>query len=614
MARKFPPAKILVNRSVELEKLRHPQEAFAYKLNLAAAFLSLAGLIVLAAFYPRFFAIGGLAVALVIAIAWLAGRVAEARFTGEYPLVSEINFPEISYIQNIVTQILHGRNFRIYVRPNQIHAAKWQRFPGSRVLLLNARLVQVMIERQQIGQLLWLVGRMTALKHGREARWPAARWLLQLNRWNPLLLPLFNYYCRATQYTADRVGLALNLSLIDAVEALKKLAAGEQLHERLHIDQLDQQAQALHHHFFGAGVEMLLSAPPLMQRFEHLVQFCQYQFPDLYADFEQQRHYEPELLPSYQAIREFSEAKEEERKILRELGKVVFDLMSVRPPASEADAISKAYAQLARTRSAAAELEGRIARLNAGKEEWEKVESKIQLCQQKQKAATAALEQHFREMGRAAFQALLPEIPQQTSLQKIFEKALQYHVVITDRQNEIDRLEAQAGSVLDKSKRQVEIHSLRSQNANDEKRLQAAAEAVGEDFWKNFAHQFDHDDLEPLKLRIAGVTAELERRRLEMENLLAQKREIESKLEAEGVALTLHPNQQIPMFVQQLTTQARAANSLRPRLQEDLGKAYWHQQVSYAPETRGIVEQLNDLRKRIRAFEDDGAEDGGQRA
>jgi hypothetical protein len=106
-------------------------------------------------------------------------------------------------------------------------------------------------------------------------------------------------------------------------------------------------------------------------------------------------------------------------------------------------------------------------------------------------------------------------------------------------------------------------------------------------------------------LRIAGVTAELERRRVEMENLLAQKREVESKLESEGVALTLHPNQQIPLFVQQLNTQARAANSLRPRLQEDLGKAYWHHEVNHAPETRAIVEQLNDLRKRIRGFEEE---------
>ena len=44
MLHKIPPAKILVNRAVELEKLRHPREVFAYRLNVATAFLSLAGL------------------------------------------------------------------------------------------------------------------------------------------------------------------------------------------------------------------------------------------------------------------------------------------------------------------------------------------------------------------------------------------------------------------------------------------------------------------------------------------------------------------------------------------------------------------------------------------
>jgi hypothetical protein len=606
MLHKFPPAKILVNRGVEFEKMRHPREAFAYKLNLAAAFLSLAGLAALTALYPRVLAAGYLLVALAIGILWLVGRLAEARLAGKYPRAAEKNFPEIQYIQNIVAQHLpYRRPFRIYIASDRGDAAKWLRFPGCRVLALNGNLVQAMIERQQIGQMLWLVGRMIALLRTRESGWQVNRWLLQLNRWNPLLLPLFNYYCRLTHYSADRIGLALNLSLIDVAEAMKKLAVGNELHQRVNLDQFEQQAQELDQSLGDFCAEIMASSPPLMKRFAQLVRFCQDQFPDLYADFEQQRHYEQAFLPRYQEIQEFSEAKEEERKILRELGKVVFDLMSVRPPASEADSISKAYLQLARTRTTASDLESKIARLNTGKEEWEKVENKIQVCQQKQKTANAALEAHFKEIGRMAFQALLPEIPKHEALQKTFAKALQYYVVIADRQNEIARLEARAGNVLDKSKRQVEIISLRTQNAGDEKRLQAAAEAVGEDFWKTCVNQFEHDDLEPIKLRIAGVTAELERRRVEMENLLAQKREIESKLESEGVALTLHPNQQVPLFVQQLTTQARAANALRPRLQEDLGKAYWHHEVNHAPETRAIIEQLNDLRKRIRAFEEE---------
>jgi hypothetical protein len=604
MARKFPPAKILVNRGVEFEKLRHPRESMARKLNLVSAILTLAGLVVLTALYPRIFIIGYGAAILIIGISWLRGNIVEARLAGRHARASEKNFPEIEYMRHMAARILpYVKPARIYVAPNQHDAARWLRFPGGRVLILHEGFVQSTIERNQIGQLLWLVGRMMAWLRARESGGLVTRGLLQLTRWNPLLLPLFNYYCRLTHYSADRIGLALNLSLIDATEAMKKLLVGDRLDQRLNLDEVDLLAQQSRRSFFGFCAELPAGKPPLMKRFAHLVQFCQEQFPDLYADFEQQRHYEQALLPSYQEIQEFSEAKEEEKKILRELGKVVFDLMSVQPPLNEADAISKAYAQLARNRNAASELEGKIARLNACKEEWEKVEGRIKACEQKQQTAAATLEEHFKEIGRVAFQALLPEISRREAVQKIFAKALQYHVVISDRQNEIARLEAAEGGVLDKSKRQVEILSLRTQNANDNKRLQAAAEAAGEDFWKTCAHQFEHDDLEPIKLRIAGVTAELERRRVEMENLLEQKREIEGKIENEGVVLTLHPNQQIPLFVQQLTTQARAANSLWPRLQEDLGKAYWLHEAQHAAETRAIVTQLNDLKKRIRAFE-----------
>jgi hypothetical protein len=601
MTRRFPPAKILINRGVEIEKLFHPRQSLAQQLNLSAAALTLAGLIVLAWLYPRILVAGYCVLAATAILSWLGSRILEAHLAGNYTRASEKNFPEIEYIKNAVGHILPFlKPIRLYILPHEPHAARWLPLLDLNVLVLDAKIIRAMIDRGQIGQLLWLVGSMMAWQQIRKSNAP---WLLQINRWNPLAWPLYAYFCRLTYYSADRIGLALNLSLIDAVEAMKKLAVGDVLLQRLNLDQIEQQAQEGNPSFFAFCATALNSTPPLTKRFVQLVKFCEEHFPDLYADFEQHRHYEQAQLPSYHEIQEFSEAKEEEKKMLRELGKVVFDLMSARPPLNEADSISRAYAQLSRNRTAASELEGKIARLNACKDGWEKTENKIRTSQNKQDAATRKLEEHFKEIGRVAFQALLSEIPNHSSLQKIFAKALQYHVVIRDRQNEIARLEAAAGSVLDKSKRQVEMLSLRTQISNDNKRLQAAAEAAGEDYWKACADEFEHDELEPIKLRIAGVIAELERRRVEIETLLAQKREVESRLENEGLTVTLHPNQQVPRFVQQLTTQARAANAVRPRLQEELGKAYWHNEINYAPETRAIVEQLDNLKKRIHAFE-----------
>ena len=213
------------------------------------------------------------------------------------------------------------------------------------------------------------------------------------------------------------------------------------------------------------------------------------------------------------------------------------------------------------------------------------------------------MEAHYRELGRTAFACLGDAIAQSVQLKNIFEKALQYQVVIADREREIAKLESATGNVLDKSKHKVETLALRAQNNTDAKRLQVAAESVGEEFWKHSAGVYQHEDLESIKLRITGVIAELERRRVEWDNLVAQRRSIESKLEQEGLPAIAKPNVDVPNFIAQLKNRARAAHALRPRLLEILGKSYWQRETDYLPETRGLIEQLNELKRRIRAFE-----------
>jgi len=95
----------------------------------------------------------------------------------------------------------------------------------------------------------------------------------------------------------------------------------------------------------------------------------------------------------------------------------------------------------------------------------------------------------------------------------------------------------------------------------------------------------------------------LERRRIEVDNLFAQRRQIESKLEQEGLSATAKPDIDVPNFIAQLKNQARAAHALRPRLLETLGKTYWQREPNPFSETRGVIEQLNDLKRRIREFE-----------
>jgi hypothetical protein len=604
MATKIPPAKILVNRNIDFKSCQHPGENFFLRVNAFWGILTLAGLIWAVMRFPRILALAGGALIVIFIIVWSARKLRFAGLLGNSIRASEDNFPEIQYIKNVVVKVLEDErpwevqvSARMRLEPQQLSLG------NRRQLLLNEQLVSTMLGRHEVGQLIWLLGRTLAMPAQQRRLWLIVRGLLFMAYLNPVAWLFLLLHRRLKHFTADRVGLALNLSLIDAAEAFKKMISGTGLHSRANFTQLDHQALALNRSVFVFLTEIISGRPALVRRYAALIDFCRVQYPDLYADFELHRQYALNLLPSYREVQEFSEGKEEEKKILRDLGKLVYEFMSELPPLNEADAISRSFLQLHRNRDAAAELEAKIGRLDAAKGEWESVVAKINAAEQKRENANRALEASYREIGRTAFAGLREEIPKHPSLQKIFEKAQQYQVVIADRENEIVRLEASAGGVFDKSRRKMEVLALRTQNVNDGKRMQATAEVVGEEFWKHFADQFQHDDLEPIKLRITGIIAELERRRLELENLHTQKRDIEKRIEPEGLSSTAKPDVDIPVFIEQLKNQARAANALRPRLLENLGKAYWQHERDYHPDTRGVIEQLNDLKKRIRGFE-----------
>ena len=604
MAVKIPPAKILVNRSIDFKACQHPGESFLLRLNCFWGLLSAAGLGWAAVYFPQISALVAVAFVLVMLIGWLARGLQLAKLLGNSMRAGAENFPEIQYIKNVAAKALQDeRACEIHVAPSMAREPQWRRAGNQRVLILPEPLTAAMLDRHDIGQMIWLLGRMLALPAKRRKSGLLARGLLLLAHCNPLAWPFLNLYRRYEHFTADRLGLAVNLSLIDAAQAFRKMMGGVELSARVNFAQMEKQAGHLKHSGFAFLLQIIAGRPALARRYADLIEFARVQYPDLYADFELHRQYELNLLPSYREVQEFSEGKEEEKKILRDLGKLVYEFMSPLPPLNEADEISRAFLQLHRNRDAAAELEAKIKRLDAAKGEWQSVVAKIEAAEQKRENANRALENNYREIGRTAFASLTEEISKNAALQKIFEKARQYQVVIHDREHEIARLEAAEGGVLDKSKRKVEVLALRTQNTTDGKRLQAAAEAAGEDFWKSFADQFTHDDLEPIKLRINGVIAELERRRVELENLHAQKREIEKRLEPEGLSSTAKPDIDIPVFIEQLKNQARAANALRPRLLETLGKTYWQHERDYHPDTCGVIEQLNDLKRRIRGFE-----------
>ncbi len=605
MARKIAPVKILVNRAVDLQQLRHPRELFFLKLNSLLGVLTLAGFIAFASKFSLY-ALGIVGFYLPCALVlWIKKQITLAKLRGHSLFADKNSFPEIHYIHQLIAGILNFSTpieVRVFVQP--MNEPRWIMHGNRATLIMPEALLAATITRAEIGQLLWLLGRMFGLLTTRRKVNAFWRGLSFIARLNPLCWPFYNLYRRSTHFTADRIGLALGLSLIDAAEAMNKMLAGS-LHERTNFAQVLQEAEAQRGRLFLFKHELLAAKPSLLRRFENLMAFSRDQYPDLFADFELHRQYAEALLPSYREIQEFSEGKEEERRLVRELGKEVYDLMTAAPPLNDVDEISRAFLQLHSNRDASDQLEAQIARLQEAQAEWESTVAKISAAEQKRETANRALESHYRELGRTAFACLSNTFAQDGQLKNIFEKALQYQVVIADREREIAKLESAAGNMLDKSKHKVETLALRAQNSTDAKRLQVAAESVGEAFWKHSGGVYQHEDLEPIKLRITGVIAELERRRVELDNLFAQRRSIESKLEREGLASTTKPEVDVPNFIAQLKNQARAAHALRPRLLETLGKTYWQRETDYLPETRGLIEQLNELKRRMRAFEQD---------
>ena len=606
MNRKFPPVRILINHAVDIGTLFHPQQNVFKKVSVFLGSLNLMALVAVATLFPEFIMIACGIVVLSCVIVWLKAYLSWINLQHSTMKVTENNFPEIHYIKNIVIDLMaYSRPFDIYINSSTDIVSKWVSLGKRRSLFLQSGFVSSTIDRDHVGQLVWLISRMIALQYTRDNPWLITRFLLFFSYLNPLTLFCYNYYRKLTHMTADRIGLAVNLSLIDAAEAIKKSLLQSELHTRLNFNQIDQQQNTLQENLISSLQEIIRGRPKLINRFVNLVEYCCDKYPDFYADFEFHKKYNQDLLPRYIDIQEFSEAKDDEAKMLRELGKVAYELLAVDPPQDETDLINKAFLKLYRNRDVASELEDKITRLKKIKTDWMANGKSIALAQQKQENAKQKLQEYYTEIGQTSFTCLKNEIAEDTKLQSIFHKALQYQDVMIDRENEMTRLDGMAGNILAKPKQQIEISALRKQNMQDTKRQQIAAGDAGEDFWRSSADQYEHDELEPIKLRITGVIAELDRRRAELEKLAIQKHRLHEELNQEGVEVTTDPESDVPIFIEQLKNQARSANAMRPRLQQNLGKVYWQNQKEYHEQVSEVATRLDNLKKRMLEFEMD---------
>jgi len=93
MPRKFLPAKILVNRAVELKQLQHPREKLLRRLNVALGSVTLIGLVALTILFPRILVFTYAAFFVLGLMFWLRAGFKRARFYGRSSLVTDANGP-----------------------------------------------------------------------------------------------------------------------------------------------------------------------------------------------------------------------------------------------------------------------------------------------------------------------------------------------------------------------------------------------------------------------------------------------------------------------------------------------------------------------------------------
>ena len=221
MAIKFPPAKIFVNKPVEIDSLRHPREFLLRNISITFGFLNLLGLAWIAFYFPLEFLVAIAVAFLLVILIWKLSLHSRLGVFLNATTVSESNFPEIQYSKRIILTALDRLDeFEVLISGRMQHYACWIQRGFKKALVLNDRIIAGMIGRDQIGQLIWLIARMAGLRLSRQNS-PVITLSLLCACLNPLALPFYLRYRRVQHFTADRIGLALIHSLIDAAEAFQ---------------------------------------------------------------------------------------------------------------------------------------------------------------------------------------------------------------------------------------------------------------------------------------------------------------------------------------------------------------------------------------------------------
>ena len=200
-----------------------------------------------------------------ILFAWFATRLMRARLLGNCVEVSADNFPKVyELLVEIRSQVDYQKHVEVFVyQEGEVNAFLLRRFRTRIVLLPHELLVDTLDGRHQ-QELVWILARAVGHLKAKHLR----LWWLALLIESIEKLALFNLFLypweRATQYSGDRIGLAVCGDLHAATRALRKLMLGNALADRASIGGLLAQRERLQGSFFG-WLSEAFSAHPIRQ-------------------------------------------------------------------------------------------------------------------------------------------------------------------------------------------------------------------------------------------------------------------------------------------------------------------------------------------------------------
>ena len=230
--------------------------------------------------------IGLLIVPPVLLGAWITVRLFRAHLLGSCVEVSPDNFPEIhDHLAGICKRLEYPKKVEVYVfQEGEVNTFLVRRF-RTRMILLPHEVVKGTLEEKEQQQLVWLLARAVGHLKAKHLR---LAWLnILVESFEKLaILNLFLYpWERATQYSGDRIGLAVCSDLEAALTAMKKLMIGNDLALRATLLGALQQRKRLTGSLFAWLAESLSTHPHLTKRMASLIYWARTSEGRLYEQF-----------------------------------------------------------------------------------------------------------------------------------------------------------------------------------------------------------------------------------------------------------------------------------------------------------------------------------------